>query len=182
MKIYTKTGDQGMTGLLGKGRVFKDDLRLEAYGTVDELNSVLGQVRAEGLDPATEALAARIQNELFVLGSAMADPDPAGKFYDAIGDEHVGELEKAIDAIDAELAPMRFFILPGGTKAAAGLHLARTVCRRAERSAVSLSRQPGGSVSASVLVYLNRLSDLLFVMARVVNHRAGVEDIPWKGI
>ncbi|QEH37545.1 Cob(I)yrinic acid a,c-diamide adenosyltransferase [Aquisphaera giovannonii] len=182
MKIYTKTGDQGITGLLGSGRVPKDDLRIEAYGTIDELNAVLGQVRADGLDPASNELAALLQDELFVLGSALADPDPAGRFHNAIADEHVRRLETAIDAIDAELAPLRVFILPGGSRAAAGLHLARTVCRRAERVVVSLARTPGASVPSAVLIYLNRLSDLLFVMARVVNQRAGVADIPWKGI
>jgi cob(I)alamin adenosyltransferase len=182
LKIYTKTGDQGTTGLLGSGRVPKDDLRIEAYGTIDELNAVLGQVRALGLDPAADDLAAHLQDELFVLGSALADPDPAGRFHNAIGDGHVGRLEEAIDVMDSELTPLRAFILPGGSPAAAGLHLARTICRRAERVVVRLARHPGSSVPSAVLVYLNRLSDLLFVLARVVNQRAGVADVPWKGI
>ena len=182
MQIYTKTGDDGTTGLLGAGRVSKDDIRVEAYGTVDELNAALGVARAHGLDPDADALVARLQDELFVLGSALADPAPDGPFHSAITAEHVERLESAIDGLEDELEPLTQFILPGGTPAAAQIHLARTVCRRAERLAVTLARQPGQDVPAIVIVYLNRLSDLLFVLARAVNHRAGVADILWKGI
>ena len=182
VKIYTKTGDQGMTGLLGKGRVPKDDVRIEAYGTVDELNAVLGLVRAHGLDPAVDGLAAQLQDELFVVGSALADPSPGGPFHNAITGDHIARLEATIDALETELKPLTEFILPGGTLAAAHIHLARTVCRRAERLTVRLSRQEGEDVSSSLIIYLNRLSDLLFVLARVVNHRAGVADTPWKGM
>jgi cob(I)alamin adenosyltransferase len=182
VKIYTKTGDQGMTGLLGKGRVPKDDVRIEAYGTVDELNAVLGLVRAQGLDSGADALAAQLQNDLFVVGSALADPSPMGPFHHAITAQHVARLETQIDALETELRPLTQFILPGGAPAAAHVHLARTVCRRAERLVVRLSRQPGEDVSSSLVIYLNRLSDLLFVLARVVNHRAGVADIPWTGV
>jgi cob(I)alamin adenosyltransferase len=182
VKIYTKTGDQGMTGLLGKNRVPKDDIRIEAYGTVDELNAVLGVVRAQGVDSAADAVLAQLQSDLFVVGSALADNSPSGPFHHAITAEHVTGLENHIDLLETELRPLTQFILPGGTLAAAHIHLARTVCRRAERLTVSLSRRSGENVSGSLVVYLNRLSDLLFVLARVVNHRAGVADTPWEGM
>ncbi len=182
MKIYTKTGDDGITGLLGNRRVPKDDIRIEAYGTVDELNAVLGVARAQGLDSASDKLVSQLQDELFAVGSALADPDPKGRYHNAIRTEHAVRLEAIIDALELELEPLTSFILPGGSLAAAELHLARTVCRRAERLVVRLARQPGGDVSTALIVYLNRLSDLLFVMARVENHRAGVSDIPWKGL
>ncbi len=181
MKIYTKTGDQGMTGVLGSGRVTKDDPRIEAYGTVDELNAVLGLVRASGLDPDLDASVAAIQDDLFAVGAALADPVENGPFQALITPDHTERLERIIDDLEASLPPLTQFILPGGTPAAAQLHLARTVCRRAERMAVRLCRQPGEHVAAPLLVYLNRLGDLLFVLARAVNHRAGVADIPWKG-
>jgi len=182
VKIYTKTGDDGITGLLGNQRVSKADIRIEAYGTVDELNAVLGMARAQGLDSASDKLVSQLQDELFAVGSALADPDPKGRFHNAIRPEHVVRLEAIIDALELELKPLSSFILPGGSLAAAALHLARTVCRRAERLVVRLARQPGGDVCTALIVYLNRLSDLLFVMARVENHRAGVSDIPWKGL
>ena len=182
MKIYTKTGDQGMTGLLGKGRVSKDDVRIEAYGTVDELNAVLGLVRTHALDATVDGLIAQFQEELFAAGSALADPSPVGPFYHAITSEHIARLEIAIDALETELKPLTEFILPGGTPAAAHIHLARTVCRRAERLTVRLSRREGEDVSDLLIIYLNRLSDLLFVLARVLNHKAGVADTPWKGM
>jgi cob(I)alamin adenosyltransferase len=182
VKIYTKTGDDGTTGLLGRGRVAKDDLRVAAYGTVDELNALLGVANAQGLDAAALPIVARLQNELFVLGSALADPAPDGPFHNAINQTHVECLEQTIDALEAALEPLVQFILPGGVPAAAHLHLARTVCRRAERLVVELSHKPGESVAGSVLVYLNRLSDLLFVLARAVNNRASKGDVIWKGI
>jgi cob(I)alamin adenosyltransferase len=182
VKIYTKTGDDGITGLLGNRRVPKDDLRIEAYGTVDELNAVLGMARAQGLDAAFDKLAAQLQDELFAVGSALADPDPLGRYHHAIGSEHPVRLEGIIDALESELKPLAHFILPGGSPPAALLHLARTVCRRAERLVVRLARQPGGDVAPSLIVYLNRLSDLLFVMARVQNHRTGVPDVTWNGL
>jgi cob(I)alamin adenosyltransferase len=182
VKIYTKTGDEGMTGLLGSRRVSKDDVRIEAYGTIDELNAVLGLARAQGLDSAADLRAARLLSEWFVVGSALADPSPAGPFHDAITTEHVAYLETAIDELEAELTPLTQFILPGGNLPAAHLHVARTVCRRAERLTVRLSCQPGEHVPPSLIIYLNRLSDLLFVMARVVNRRAGIVDTPWKGM
>jgi cob(I)alamin adenosyltransferase len=180
LKIYTKTGDEGLTGVLGSQRLRKDDARIEAYGTVDELNAVLGVARAGGLDASADALAARLQDELFSVGAALADPNPEGRFHNQIGDAHVARLESAIDALVDEVEPMRHFILPGGSLAAAQFHLARTVCRRAERLVVHLAHQPGEHVPPALIVYLNRLSDLLFVLARAVNHRAGVADVPWK--
>src|SRR5262249_38584990 len=142
--IYTKTGDDGLTGLLGSGRVPKDDARVEVYGTVDERNAPLGVARAHGLDRDADRLVAMLQDELFVVGSALADPSPQGPFHHAITGEHVDRLEAAIDGLEVELEPLTQFILPGGTPPAAQLHLARTVCRRAERLAVRLSRQAGG--------------------------------------
>ena len=179
MKIYTKTGDEGRTGLLGAGRVWKDAVRIEAYGTVDELNAGLGLARALGLDGDADEVVARLQVELFSLGAALADPDPDGPFHRSMTSRHVEGLEQIIDRLEAELSPLTQFILPGGTPAASQLHLARTVCRRGERALVTLGRVEGESVPSEVLIYLNRLSDLLFVLARAVNHRAGVADIPW---
>ena len=182
MKIYTKTGDEGTTGLLGNRRVSKDDIRIEAYGTIDELNAVLGLARAQGLDSAADSLAAQLQDELFSVGSALADPDPKGRCHNAIRVEHTSRLERIIDGLESELAPLSTFILPGGALPAATIHLARTVCRRAERLVVRLTRQPDADVPPALIVYLNRLGDLLFVLARAVNHRAKVSDIPWKGL
>jgi cob(I)alamin adenosyltransferase len=182
VRIYTKTGDDGMTGLLGSGRVRKDDPRIEAYGTIDELNAALGLARAHGLDPAADGLLAQLQNDLFVVGSALADSSPEGPFHNAITDLHVEHLETVIDSLEAELFPLVEFILPGGTPAAAQIHAARTVCRRAERWIVSLSHRPHEEVPRPLIVYLNRLSDLLFVLARVVNRRAGIADTIWKGM
>jgi cob(I)alamin adenosyltransferase len=182
VKIYTKTGDDGMTGLLGSHRVPKDDLRIEAYGTIDELNAVLGVARAQELDSAADRLVAELQDELFAVGSALADPNPKGPFHNVIRTEHATRLEGLIDALETELPPLTSFILPGGGLPAAQLHLARTVCRRAERLVVGLARHTEQDVPTALIVYLNRLSDLLFVLARVVNHRAGVSDVPWKGL
>lgn len=182
VKIYTKTGDEGITGLLGNRRIPKDDIRIEAYGTIDELNAVLGLARAEGLDTASDHLIGELQDELFAVGAALADPDPKGPYHNTIRTHHAERLEGVIDALESELPTLTSFILPGGSRSAAQIHLARTVCRRAERLVVKLARQPGGDVPAALIVYLNRLSDLLFVLARALNHRARIADIPWKGI
>jgi cob(I)alamin adenosyltransferase len=178
--IYTRTGDQGETGLFGGGRIGKDDPRVEAYGEVDELNAALGLARSIGLDPQLEALAAEIQAQLFTIGAVLATPSgtKAETYIPKVRPEWSMALERAIDGFDRELAPLQQFILPGGSPAASHLHLARTVCRRAERRVVSLSRAI--SIEPQLLVYLNRLSDLLFVIARVANHRAGVPDVPWS--
>jgi cob(I)alamin adenosyltransferase len=180
-KIYTRTGDDGTTGLLGSGRLLKDDPRIEAYGTVDELNAALGVARASGLDAEADALVADVQDDLFSVGAALADPDPNGLFHSRVDADRAERLERAIDAMEAGLPPLTRFILPGGTPAAAQLHHARTVARRAERLVVALSHREGEHVPAPLTVYLNRLSDFLFVLARAVNHRAGVADVPWRG-
>jgi cob(I)alamin adenosyltransferase len=180
MKIYTKAGDAGITGLLGSRRVPKDDARIEAYGTIDELNATLGVARAGAADADSDALLHRLQEELFLLGSALADPDPDGPFHRAITIEHTERWEVEIDRLEAELPPLRNFILPGGMPAAAHVHAARTICRRAERMVVALSRQAGAHVPAELLVYLNRIGDLLFVLARTINRRAGRDDVVWS--
>jgi cob(I)alamin adenosyltransferase len=180
MKIYTKTGDQGETGLFGGPRISKDAPRIEAYGTVDELNSVLGVARAAQPPAEVDALLRQIQNDLFALGAQLATPDPAAHQTGMVGSTQIAALEKAIDRFEEQLEPLKQFILPGGTSVAAHLHLARTVCRRAERRVVTLSRASSEPVAIETVVYLNRLSDLLFVLARAVNHQARVDDVPWQ--
>jgi cob(I)alamin adenosyltransferase len=182
MKIYTKTGDDGSTSLLGGVRVAKSDRRIECYGTVDELNAALGLAAAAAAPPpeGLGAMLAQIQNELFVIGSHLATPQDDTRRLAQVPDLDEGaikRLESQIDAADAELPPLRNFILPGGSEAAARLHLARTVCRRAERLLVEFSGEQ--AVEPLVLRYLNRLSDWLFVYARWCNHRAGMADVPW---
>jgi cob(I)alamin adenosyltransferase len=177
MKIYTKTGDAGNTGLWGGQRVSKDSLRVHAYGSVDETNAALGVARASGLDDELDSLLAQIQNQLFVIGADLATPGESANIP-RVGADDVELLEQTIDKIERELEPLRQFILPGGSLAAAFLHYARTVCRRAERWAVSLSHEE--VVNPDVIAYLNRLSDLLFVLARHANARAGVADTPWN--
>ncbi|MGQ0571318.1 MAG: cob(I)yrinic acid a,c-diamide adenosyltransferase [Armatimonadota bacterium] len=175
-KIYTKTGDSGETGLFGGGRVPKDDPRVEAYGTVDEVNSVLGVVAAH-LDVELSDRVHAIQRTLFDIGADLATPEPGR--VPAVGAEAVTSLERLIDHWETELEPLRSFILPGGAAAAALCHLARSLVRRAERRTVTLARS--SQVNPEILRYLNRLSDCLFVLARVLNHRAGVADVPWEG-
>jgi cob(I)alamin adenosyltransferase len=182
VKIYTKSGDDGTTGLLGPGRVTKDSARIDAYGCVDELNAMLGMVRAAGLDKDLDGLLERVQGELFIVGAALADPRPGGPFHSAVTADRIEALEHAIDELEAGLPELTQFILPAGTTAAAQLHLARTVCRRAERGITRLAREPEEQVPGEIPAYLNRLSDLLFVMARVANQRAGRADTPWGGI
>jgi cob(I)alamin adenosyltransferase len=180
MKIYTKTGDQGDTGLYGGGRVRKDDARIEAYGTVDELNAVLGVCRAAGLPPEIERLLTRIQNELFDVGAELATRDPAAMGTVAVSPRRIAALEAAIDQHEETLAPLKTFILPGGTPGAAALHHARTVCRRAERRVTTLAARPDEGLSPAIVIYLNRLSDLLFVLARAANAAVGVPDVKWE--
>lgn len=178
MKLYTKTGDTGETSLFGGGRVGKDHHRVESYGQLDELNAVLGMARAEGLG-ALDALTQTLQDQLFTIGSILATPpeSKAAGHLPKLKPEWVTAMEQAIDGFDAQLPPLTSFVLPGGTKGAAALHLARCVCRRAERRIVPLMRE--GDVAQEIVVYLNRLSDLLFTMARAANHFAGVKDVPW---
>jgi len=183
-RIYTRTGDQGQTRLATGESVPKFDLRVEAYGAVDELNAVIGLVRlAGGPDSDLDPLLARIQNELFDLGADLATPDrpetPLGWEPLRMLDGQVDRLEQEIDALNAELADLTSFILPGGTAQAVHLHLARTVCRRAERVAVQLASAAQEVVSPAALKYLNRLSDLLFVMSRWANGR-GAGDVLWR--
>jgi cob(I)alamin adenosyltransferase len=178
VKIYTKTGDAGDTSLFDGTRVKKDDARVDAYGEVDEMNAWLGVARAAGLDAALDEPLVHIQRDLFALGAQLADPADklAPRVTKAvIGDADVDRLERLIDAFEEEVPPLRRFIVAGGTPAGAALHVARTVCRRAERRMVAL--QP--PVDAVLLRYVNRLSDLLFVLARVVNHRGGVPETEW---
>ena len=179
MKIYTKTGDAGETGLFGGGRVAKDDERVDAYGEVDELNATLGLARGFQMPLDMDALLHRLQDQLFTLGAVLATPadTKASAHIPELKAEWAADMERAIDSFETELPPMTHFVLPGGTQAAAALHLARTVCRRAERRSVPLLRE--GKIPQAVVVYLNRLSDLLFVMARLANHRAGVPDVKW---
>jgi len=179
MKIYTRTGDRGDTSLFGGQRVPKDALRIEAYGTVDELNSVLGIVRADNAEPALDATLQRIQDELFVLGADLATPRSLEKKgVRRIAHTEADRLEQEIDRFEADLKPLKSFILPGGSPVAARMHFARTVCRRAERIVVRLSRNE--DIGDDITIYLNRLSDLLFVLARYANHAARVPEVKWK--
>lgn len=176
MKIYTRTGDSGETSLFAGGRVAKDDARLHAYGTVDELNAILGLVLASNMHPDLAETMRRIQRELFTVGSDLATPlDASPEWIHRLDGKFTERLERDIDQFEAELPPLKNFILPGGTQAAAFLHQARTVCRRAERWVVTIKEE----VNPHVLIYLNRLSDWLFVLARVENARAGVEETIW---
>ena len=176
MKIYTKTGDAGETGLFGGPRVRKDHARIEAFGTVDELNSQLGVVRTLGVASGFDPLLRRVQCELFDLGAQLATP---GADEERITTAHVTALEQEIDGYETGLEPLTCFILPAGTPLAAAVHVARTVCRRAERRVVTLAGVPGATIPANAIEYLNRLGDMLFVMARVANREAGVPDDPW---
>jgi cob(I)alamin adenosyltransferase len=181
MKIYTRTGDGGETGLFGGGRVPKHHPRVAAYGDVDELNSVLGVVRATPPEALADPLLESVQRDLFAIGGHLATPDPErvrkALAKAELSEARIAEFERAIDEADAELPPLRAFILPAGSPKAAALHLARTVCRRAERSVVHLASE--ADVPALFVVYLNRLSDLLFALARLANHRDGRGDVTW---
>jgi cob(I)alamin adenosyltransferase len=181
-KIYTRGGDAGATSLVGGERRRKDDLRVEAYGAVDETNAAIGLARlATGADAALDAMLARIQNDLFDLGAELATPIKPGESLPenalSIVQSQVDRLEREIDELNASLAPLKSFVLPGGTPAAAHLHLARTVSRRAERIMVALANAPEEAVGATALRYVNRLSDFLFVAARHANRQAG--DVLW---
>jgi len=182
MKIYTRTGDTGTTALFGGDRVGKNHPRIEAYGTVDETNAYLGLARSLLEDQPgavrLEPLLARLQDDLFILGADLATPSESRAVVPRIDQAHITRLEEAIDAFEADLPPLKHFILPGGTSVAGMLHVARTVCRRAERLTVAASAEEAISLEATI--YLNRLSDLLFVLARWVNRQAGIEEAAWK--
>lgn len=187
MKIYTRTGDLGETGLFGGGRVPKDHVRVEAYGAVDELNATLGVAGAQLATAGESELAGRLsilQADLFVIGGQLATPPAAAGGRAAahvprLHEARIAAMEGWIDEAEGELEPLRNFILPAGTPAAGALHLARTVCRRAERRVVTLRET--AAFDPNLLVYLNRLSDLLFTLARLANARAGTADVPWLG-
>jgi ATP:cob(I)alamin adenosyltransferase len=181
MKIYTKTGDLGETGLFGGERVSKNSLRIEAYGTVDELNSVLGLAATEVKGEGVKELLEKIQNELFTMGSDLATPDTEKNKklnVPRISDQFSLEAEQAIDHYNSLVPPLTVFVLPGGTKSASLLHLARTVCRRAERRVVAVNMAE--QINKNIVIFLNRLSDLFFVLARYENFVSGVADIAWK--
>jgi cob(I)alamin adenosyltransferase len=190
MKIYTKTGDSGTTGLFAGPRVPKDHPRISAYGTVDELNALLGVVgssmsESTQQDPigavgfTLEQLVRSIQSDLFSIGAELATPEPEDHGMCLLTEERITYLEHAIDEVEGALEPLSNFVLPGGSRDSAMFHLARTVCRRAEREVVHLAHQPDVHDCSTIVVYLNRLSDLLFVMARLANRHAGIPDLPW---
>ncbi|MBC8366094.1 cob(I)yrinic acid a,c-diamide adenosyltransferase [bacterium] len=177
MKIYTKTGDKGETGLIGGERVAKDHARIEAYGTVDELNALLGAARRAGASSELDAQLESIQNELFVIGSQLASPKENDKLP-VLEESSIRQLESWIDEAEEKLPALKQFILPGGGPTGSMLHLARTVCRRTERRVHSLSRET--KLPGEIPVFLNRLSDYLFTVARLANLNDGVGDVPWK--
>lgn len=181
MKIYTKSGDSGTTGLFGGDRIAKDDIRIEAYGTVDELNAQLGVLRS-AMSPmdnmkAHDTFLNEVQKELFVIGSELASKDPSALNLKSITDEHVTAIEAQIDEMQDKLELLKTFILPGGHHSAAHCHVSRTVCRRAERRVVTLAQHE--TISGDVVKYLNRLSDYLFVLSRTLNRASDIEDIAW---
>lgn len=179
MKIYTRHGDGGETSLVGGKRVPKDSLRIEAYGTVDELNSIIGVCRSFKPPHQVDTVLEKIQNDLFDLGADLATPaDTQSPRAERIGESHTAQLEKYIDDFDQSLEPLRSFILPGGDQSGAILHLARAVCRRAERLIVRLKHSE--NIENRLVVYINRLSDLLFVLARKVNSLSKVPETKWK--
>lgn len=179
MKIYTKTGDQGTTSLFGGKRVSKAELRIETYGTVDELNSFLGLVRDQEVNQKRQAVLVEIQDRLFTIGSILAtEPGNEKLKIPSLLEDDIQFLENEMDAMDESLPPMRFFVLPGGHQSVSFCHVARTVCRRVERLAISLSTQE--HVDPLVIKYLNRLSDYLFVLARKMAAELGIEESPWR--
>lgn len=181
MKIYTRTGDEGKTGLFGGGRVSKDHPRVEAYGDVDELNAVIGAARSVEVMPRIDEILVSIQRDLFSIGAILATPDRDKMEQHLtkarIDQDRIKQLEIAIDECDRELEPLKAFIVPGGSVKAASLHVARTVCRRAERRVIHLQREV--DIPSLVVIYLNRLSDLLFTLARFANHRVGAGEVTW---
>ncbi len=180
MKIYTKTGDKGETSLFGGQRVPKDNLRIEAYGTVDELNAYLGQAVASSISEEVKTVLYKIQNQLFAVGSDLATPHDKNikKDIPRVNQEMIDKLESLIDSFDSKLPELRNFILPGGNSAASSLHIARTICRKIERRIVTLSKEE--NIGEYILKYLNRLSDLLFILARFENQESNTPDVIWQ--
>jgi cob(I)alamin adenosyltransferase len=179
MKIYTKTGDEGTTSLFGGKRVSKSELRIDTYGTVDELNSWMGVLRDLEVNQKRKTVLVEIQDRLFTIGSILAaEPNNTKVKIPSLSENDITFLEKEIDAMDAQLQPMRFFVLPGGHPSISWGHVARTVCRRTERLVIALNNVE--KVDSRVIKYLNRLSDYLFVLCRAMTHELGVEEIPWK--
>jgi cob(I)alamin adenosyltransferase len=179
MKIYTKTGDKGTTALFGGKRVSKADLRIDAYGTVDELNSFIGLLRDQEVNQKRKKSIIEIQNTLFVVGSNLAtEPGNTKVKVPSLTESDIEELERAIDKMEEELPPLKSFVLPGGHQAVSFCHVARTVCRRAERLVIALNNQE--PIDPAIIKYLNRLSDFLFVLSRKMSHEVGAEEIPWK--
>jgi cob(I)alamin adenosyltransferase len=179
MKIYTKTGDQGLTSLIGGTRVKKSHLRIDTYGTVDELNSYLGLVGDQPVNAGRQAFLRQIQDRLFTIGASLAsDPERSRMKIPDLLESDIEALEKAIDAMDEHIPPLKVFVLPGGHPSVSFCHIARCVCRRAERLAIALQEQ--SFVEDLVIKYLNRLSDYLFVLSRMMAHELGAEEIPWK--
>lgn len=180
MKIYTKTGDQGMTGLYGGDRVRKDDHRIESYGTIDELNSFIGWINARGLDYVDSDFFQKIQSQLFNIGSHLATSADSDMPLPDISDGLTRLLEEGIDRMNEDLPKLKSFVLPGGTEINAMIHIARTVCRRAERRVVGFSQHE--KIHPEIVIFLNRLSDYLFVLARYASWKEGKEEVPWIGV
>ncbi|MFA6597770.1 MAG: cob(I)yrinic acid a,c-diamide adenosyltransferase [Ignavibacteriaceae bacterium] len=181
MKIYTKTGDKGETGLFGGKRIPKSSVRINAYGTVDELNAVIGVALCYVENEKVKSVLRKLQNQLFVVGADLATPlevESKNISIPRVSEEDISESEKAIDFFDKQLEELRYFILPGGTKSAAQLHVARTICRRAEREVVLLSQQE--EINQNIVIFVNRISDLLFVLSRVENKTAEIPDQKWE--
>jgi cob(I)alamin adenosyltransferase len=179
MKIYTKTGDSGKTGLFGGARVDKNNARIEAYGTIDELNSLIGVILSSEINEKNRTILNRVQQTLFTVGSELATPsDVKSDIIQALKHDEIKYLENCIDEIDDKLEPLKNFILPGGSKSAALLHFARTICRRAERKIITVNTTD--NVNAEILIYINRLSDLLFILARFENYSNSTTEIEWK--
>lgn len=177
MKIYTKKGDAGETSLFGGNKTKKSNVRISAYGTVDELNSTIGMVLSYSLSDLGIEILEQVQNDLFVVGATLATPDPEKSRIDQVGDSEIKGLETWIDKLEEDLPQLKSFILPGGGGAGSTLHFARTVCRRAERETVQLSESE--EIPADAIIYMNRLSDLLFVLARYENRQQGEKETPW---
>ena len=178
MKIYTRTGDQGSTALFGAGRVAKSDARVSVFGTIDELNAILGVARAVGLSDRCDVVVEKLQHQLFDLGAELATPAAADRGMEILQDDDIANQETVIDLLESTLSNLKTFILPGGSQSAATLHLARCVCRRAEREIVALGQS--AAVRETVLKFVNRTSDLLFVLARAANAESETDDILWK--